>query len=125
MRNVHQIRVPRMRDLLSRPLARLSGQPLEAILGVFDQFDLTILENTSAIQASINNIVRAPYHLAEKFRPVIDLIAAQTMTADPNITVERPRMNSYGDEQGFVDAHTGNTHRCIKTVCLLFRIFHS
>jgi hypothetical protein len=68
MTNAHQFCGPRMCDLLSRPLARLRGHPLEAMLEVLDQFDLTLSDNTSIIQASINKIVRAPIRLAEKFR---------------------------------------------------------
>ncbi|KAF8699461.1 hypothetical protein HU200_034685 [Digitaria exilis] len=101
-----------MRDLLSRPLDRLSGPPLEALLEVFDQFDLTLSETSAAIQASINNIVRAPCQLAEKFRTVIDLVAAQT-SADPNIIGESSRTHSCGDEEDFVDAPTGKTQCCI------------
>jgi hypothetical protein len=36
------------------------------------------MENTSAIQVSVGNIVRAPYQLAEKCRPLLeDLLHAQ------------------------------------------------
>jgi hypothetical protein len=83
---------------------------LEAMLEVLDQFDLTLSDNTSVIQASINKIVRAPIHLAEKFRPVIEeLIAAQTLLSDPNLIGESSRRNNCGDEDDFVDAHTGCT----------------
>ncbi|PAN13531.2 hypothetical protein PAHAL_2G400200 [Panicum hallii] len=83
-----------MCDLLSRPLARLRGHPLEAMLEVLDQFDLTLSDNTSIIQASINKI---------------ELIAAQTLLSDPNLIGESSRRNNCGDEDDFVDAHTGCT----------------
>ncbi|XP_039805029.1 uncharacterized protein LOC120669324 [Panicum virgatum] len=97
-----------MCDLLSRPLAHLRGHPPETLLEALDQFDLTLSENTSAIQASVNNIVRAPIHLAEKLQPVIEeLISAQTSLSGPNPIGEPSRSNNCGDEDDFVDTHTG------------------
>lgn len=107
MTSAHQICVPRMRDLLSRPLARLRGHTSETLLEALDQFDLTLSENTSAIQSSVNNIVRAPIHLAEKLQPVIEeLISAQTSLSGPNPIGEPSRSNNCGDEYDFVDTHT-------------------
>jgi len=104
MTSAHQICVPRMRDLLSRPLARLRGHTSETLLEALDQFDLTLSENTSAIQASVNSIVRAPIHLAEKLQPVIEeLISAQTSLSGPNPIGEPSRSNNCGDEDDFVD----------------------
>ena len=125
MTSAHQICVPRMRDLLSRPLARLRGHTSETLLEALDQFDLTLSENTSAIQSSVNNIVRAPIHLAEKLQPVIEeLISAQTSLSGPNPIGEPSRSNNCGDEDDFVDTHTGNTNLCLQIGFIFFKIFH-
>ena len=125
MTSAHQICVPRMRDLLSRPLARLRGHTSETLLETLDQFDLTLSENTSAIQASVNSIVRAPIHLAEKLQPVIEeLISAQTSLSGPNPIGEPSRSNNCGDEYDFVDTHTGNTNLCLQIGFIFFKIFH-
>uniref|UniRef100_K3YDD2 Ubiquitin-like protease family profile domain-containing protein n=1 Tax=Setaria italica TaxID=4555 RepID=K3YDD2_SETIT len=106
MTNVPKIRIPRLRDLLSRPLGCLTGHPLQAFNELFDQFDQTLSENTCAIQASLCNIARAPYRLAEKCGPVIEeLIAAQRSASDPNNIGETSRRNNSGIEEDFVDPH--------------------
>uniref|UniRef100_K4A415 Uncharacterized protein n=1 Tax=Setaria italica TaxID=4555 RepID=K4A415_SETIT len=43
MTNVPKIRIPRLHDLLSRPLGCLTGHPLQAFNELFDQFDQTYL----------------------------------------------------------------------------------
>ncbi|XP_004974566.1 uncharacterized protein LOC101773422 [Setaria italica] len=106
MTNVPKIRIPRLRDLLSRPLGCLTGHPLQAFNELFDQFDQTLSENTCAIQASLCNIARAPYRLAEKCGPVIEeLIAAQRSASDHNNIGETSRRNNSGTEEDFVDPH--------------------
>nr|TKW02610.1 hypothetical protein SEVIR_8G251600v2 [Setaria viridis] len=106
MTNVPKIRIPRLHDLLSRPLGCLTGHPLQAFNELFDQFDQTLSENTCAIQASLCNIARAPYRLAEKCGPVIEeLIAAQRSASDPNNIGETSRRNNSGIEEDFVDPH--------------------
>ncbi|CAN6209191.1 unnamed protein product [Urochloa humidicola] len=89
-----ELHIPRMRDLLSTQLGFLSGRPLQAFLQMFDHFDLTLSENTRAIQSSLCNIVRAPFHLAEQCRPVIDEIIAVQRSSDPNNVGEPSRRNN-------------------------------
>jgi hypothetical protein len=56
------------------------------------------MENTSAIQVSIGNIVKASYHLAEKCRPLLeDLVHAQRIT-DLAVDLRRERRGE-GDEE--------------------------
>ncbi|CAO2038600.1 unnamed protein product [Urochloa humidicola] len=91
---IPHLHVPRMRDLLSTQLGFLSGRPLQAFLQMFDQFDLTLSDNTRAIHASLCNIARAPFHLAEQCRPVLDEIIAAQRSTDPNIVGETSRRNN-------------------------------
>ncbi|CAL4984744.1 unnamed protein product [Urochloa decumbens] len=108
MTDVPMFHLPRMRDLLSRPLGCLTGRPLQAFLGFFEQFDQTLSENTRAIQASLCNIAKAPYRLAEKCGPVLEeLIAAQSSSPDPNVIGETSRRNNSVIEEDIVDAHNG------------------
>lgn len=121
MTNVPKIRIPRLRDLLSRPLGCLTGHPLQAFNELFDQFDQTLSENTCAIQASLCNIARAPYRLAEKCGPVIEeLIAAQRSASDPNNIGETSRRNNSGTEEDFVDPHNGGTHRSPQSILIMY-----
>ncbi|CAL5000491.1 unnamed protein product [Urochloa decumbens] len=106
MTDVPTFHLPRMRDLLSRPLGCLTGRPLQAFLGFFEQFDQTLSENTRAIQASLCNIAKAPYRLAENCGPVLEeLIAAQSSSPDPNVIGETSRRNNSVIEEDIVDAH--------------------
>ncbi|XP_022684900.1 uncharacterized protein LOC101760256 [Setaria italica] len=121
MTNVPKIRIPRLRDLLARPLGCLTGHPLQAFNELFDQFDQTLSENTCAIQASLCNIARAPYRLAEKCGPVIEeLIAAQRSASDPNNIGETSRRNNSGTEDDFVDPHNGGTHRSPQSILIMY-----
>ncbi|CAL5032465.1 unnamed protein product [Urochloa decumbens] len=107
---IPQLHIPRMRDLLSTQLGFLSGRPLQAFLQMFDQFDLTLSENTRAIQASLCNIVRAPFHLAEQCRPVIDEIIAAQRSTDPNIVGEPSSRNNRIDEDDTANAFNATEH---------------
>ncbi|TVU18309.1 hypothetical protein EJB05_34399, partial [Eragrostis curvula] len=70
--------IPRLRDLLSQPLALLTGRPMRLLRDFFGQFDTVVAENSRAIQAAQGRIVRAQLTLAEQCRPLIEeLIADQ------------------------------------------------
>jgi hypothetical protein len=76
-----QIHIPCLTDLLSGSLTCLHGPQRLVFDQLFQEIDSTLMENTSAIQVSIGNIVRAPYHLTEKCRPLLeDLVHAQRIT---------------------------------------------
>jgi hypothetical protein len=76
-----QIHIPRLMDLLSS-----HGPQRLAFDQLFQEIDSTLKENTSAIQLSIGNIVRAPYHLAGKCRPLLkDLVHAQRITGHGSV----------------------------------------
>jgi hypothetical protein len=78
MPELPQIHIPRLTDLLSGPLSCLHGPQRLAFDQLFQEIDSTLKENTSAIQLCLGNIVRAPYHLAGKCRPLLDdLVHAQ------------------------------------------------
>ncbi|CAL4892648.1 unnamed protein product [Urochloa decumbens] len=106
-----ELHIPRMRDLLATQLGFLSGRPLKAFLQMFDQFDLTLSENTRAIQSSLCNIARAPFHLAEQCRPVIDEIIAAQRSSDPNIVGEPSwRNNGLGEDDTADQARNASEH---------------
>ena len=116
---MHQFQVPRMRDLLSPQLGCLTGLPLQAFHGIFDQFDQTLLENTRAIHASLTNIVRAPFHLAEQCRPLIDEMVAAQRSSNTNITGESSRRDNEGNEDDMVDGHNSNPFALSESFCFL------
>ena len=114
---MHQFQVPHMRDLLSPQLGCLTGLPLQAFHGIFDQFDQTLLENTRVIHASLTNIVRAPFHLAEQCRPLIDEIVAAQRSSNTNITGESSRRDNAENEDGMVDGHDGTPFLPSQSFC--------
>jgi hypothetical protein len=86
MPELPQIHIPRLTDLLSGPLSSLHGPQRLAFDQLFQEIDSTLKENTSAIQLCIGNIVRAPYHLAGKCRPILeDLANAQRNTGHGSV----------------------------------------
>jgi hypothetical protein len=81
MPELPHIHIPRLTDMLSGPLSSLHGPQRLAFAQLFQEIDTTLKENTSAIQLSIGNIVRAPYLLATRCRPLLeDLVHAQRIT---------------------------------------------
>jgi hypothetical protein len=81
MPELPHIHIPRLTDMLSGPLSSLHGPQRLAFAQLFQEIDTTLKENTSAIQLSIGNIVRAPYLLATRCRPLLeDLVQAQRIT---------------------------------------------
>jgi hypothetical protein len=86
MLELPQIHIPRLTDLLSGPLSCLHGPQRLAFDQLFQEIDSTLKENTCAIQLSIGNIVRAPYHLAGKCRPLLeDLVHVQRITGHGSV----------------------------------------
>lgn len=112
------LHAPRMCDSLAQPLRFLTGRPLQAFQDIFCQFDSTRSENTTAILSFLGNIIKAPFQLAEKCRPMIEEIIAEQGSSDPNILLvhgpihEEPTENLNSVEFSYV-----NTHFC---VCLLY-----
>ena len=94
------------------------GRPLQAFHGIFDQFDQTLLEKTRAILASLTNIVRAPFHLAEQCRPLInEIVAAQRLSNTNNITGESSRRDNACNEDLMVDGYDGSPFLPSQSFC--------
>jgi hypothetical protein len=112
MPEVPQIHTTLLTDLLSGPLSSLHGPQRLAFDQLFQEIDSTLKENTSAIQLCIENIVRAPYHLAGKCRPLLeDLAHAQMNTGHGSVGVQ-PLINQGCSQDVNIQAAHG-TSSCV------------
>jgi hypothetical protein len=79
MAGIPNLDIPRLQDLLSKPIDGLTGPHRERVRGFFSDFDHTLSQNKRTIENSIGNIVRAQFRLAEQCRPFIhELVASQS-----------------------------------------------
>lgn len=120
---ITQINVPRLRDLLLRPLGCLTGRPLKAFQEMFDRFDSSLLENTRCIQASLRNIARAPIHIAEQCRPIIEELIAAQRSSNPNIVGQSSQTNIIHNENNIADSNNGNAYPSPLILLILFISF--
>jgi hypothetical protein len=106
MPELPHIHIPHLTDMLSGPLSCLHGPQCLAFAQLFQEIDSTLKENTSAIQLSIGNIVRALYLLATRCRPLLeDLVHAQRITG--HSTVGEQSLTNQGCSQD-VNIPAGN-----------------
>jgi hypothetical protein len=112
MPELPQIHIPRLTDLLSGPLSSLHGPQRIAFGQLFQEIDSTLKENTSAIQLCIGNIVRAPYHLAGKCRPILEDLAHAQRNIGHGSVGEQSLGNQGCSEDGNIEVAHG-TSPCV------------
>ncbi|WVZ71085.1 hypothetical protein U9M48_019709, partial [Paspalum notatum var. saurae] len=82
---IPEVQIPRLRDLLSRPLGCLTGPTSHIVECLFDIFDTTIMGNVKCIETLKLLTLRSQLQLADLCRPVLDeLISAQQTINNPN-----------------------------------------
>jgi hypothetical protein len=112
MPEVPQIHTTLLTDLLSSPLSSLHGPQRLAFDQLFQEIDSTLKENTSAIQLCIENIVRAPYHLAGKCRPLLEDLAHAQMNTGHGSVGEQSLVNQGCSQDVNIQAAHG-TSSCV------------
>jgi hypothetical protein len=112
MPEVPQIHTTRLTDLLSGPLSSIHGPQRLAFDQFFQEIDSTLKENTSAIQLCIENIVRAPYHLAGKCRPLLEDLAHAQMNTGHGSVGEQSLVNQGCSQDVNIQAAHG-TSSCV------------
>ncbi|WVZ91351.1 hypothetical protein U9M48_037538 [Paspalum notatum var. saurae] len=82
---IPEVQIPRLRDLLSRPLGCLTGPTSHIVERLFDIFDTTIMRNVKSIETLKLLTLRSQLQLADLCRPVLDeLISSQQTINNPN-----------------------------------------
>ncbi|WVZ94601.1 hypothetical protein U9M48_040473, partial [Paspalum notatum var. saurae] len=82
---IPEVQLPRLRDLLSRPLGCLTAPTTHIVERLFDMFDTTIMGNLKSIETLKLLTLRSQLQLADLCRPVLEeIISLQQTNNNPN-----------------------------------------
>ncbi|WVZ90261.1 hypothetical protein U9M48_036576 [Paspalum notatum var. saurae] len=81
---IPEVQLPRLRDLLSRPLGCLTAPTTHIVKRLFDMFDTTIMGNLKSIETLKLLTLRSQLQLADQCRLVLEEIISLQQTNNPN-----------------------------------------